>query len=107
MVKHRNFSLYEIEEFLKCAGAEKVHEKAVVSFEMELEETVRELVNEAQFYANYAGRSNLITPSDILLAANCRRTSGPVPMPYQTRASRIRKRASASRKRALIEAKRI
>jgi histone H3/H4 len=68
MVKRRCFSLYDIEEYLKENGAEKVSEKAVLGFESELEETVRELLGNAQFYANYAGRKRLITNSDIVMA---------------------------------------
>ncbi|MCL5102457.1 MAG: hypothetical protein M1544_03830 [Candidatus Marsarchaeota archaeon] len=68
MVKQRSFSLYDIEEFLKQAGAEKINEKAVISLEQELEDTVKELVGEASFYANYAGRSNMIKSSDLELA---------------------------------------
>ncbi len=64
----RAFSLYDIEQFLRDAGAEKVSEKAVLSLEEELANTVKELVGEAQVYANYAGRSTLIKKSDIKLA---------------------------------------
>ncbi|MGC8478692.1 MAG: hypothetical protein ACP5NE_02060 [Candidatus Micrarchaeia archaeon] len=70
MSKKRCFSLYDIEEYLKEVGAEKVSEKAVVGFEAELEETVKELLGEAEFYANYAGRKKLITNSDLALAAS-------------------------------------
>ena len=68
MPKRRCFSLYDIEEYLKEVGAEKVSEKAVVGFEAELEEMVKELLGEAEFYANYAGRKKLITNSDLTLA---------------------------------------
>jgi len=67
VVKQRSFSLYDIEEFLKEAGAEKINEKAVISLEQELENTVKELIGEASFYANYAGRKNLIKSSDLEL----------------------------------------
>ncbi|MEM3227943.1 MAG: hypothetical protein QXR58_00715 [Candidatus Micrarchaeaceae archaeon] len=75
MVKKRRFSLYDIEEYLKEVGAERVNEKAVVCFEEELEDTVKELIEEAQFYANYAGRKKLITNSDIMLAIKSGGTS--------------------------------
>ena len=68
MSKRRSFSSYDIEEFLKDAGAEKVNEGAVESLRKELETTVNELVSEATFYANYAGRKRLIKDSDIMLA---------------------------------------
>ncbi|MDE1868831.1 MAG: hypothetical protein KGH60_02590 [Candidatus Micrarchaeota archaeon] len=67
MVKRRGFSLYDIEEYLKEAGAERVNEKAVMSLERELQETVNELVEEAAVYADYAGRKRLIKRSDIKL----------------------------------------
>lgn len=70
MVKRRGFSLYDIEEYLKEAGAERVNEKAVVSLERELQETVNELVEEAAVYANYAGRKRLIKRSDIRLVVD-------------------------------------
>ena len=66
-MKGRGFSLYDIEQYLKEAGAERVNEKAVISLEKELEDTVNELVEEAIVYANYAGRKKLIKSSDIAL----------------------------------------
>ena len=68
LVKRRGFSLYDIEEYLKEAGAERVNEKAVMSLERELQDTVNELVEEASVYANYAGRKRLIKSADIVLA---------------------------------------
>jgi len=69
-MKKREFSLYDIEQFLRDAGAERVNEKAVVSLEKELEDTVRELVDGARMYASYAGRDKLVKSSDIELAYN-------------------------------------
>ena len=68
LAKQRGFSLYDIEQFIREAGAEKVNEKAVLSLEMELEDTVNGLINDASMYANYAGRKRLITLPDIELA---------------------------------------
>ncbi len=67
LVKQRGFSLYDVEQFLKEAGAEKINENAVISLEQELEQTVKELVDEASFYANYAGRKAVIKRSDLAL----------------------------------------
>ncbi len=64
MVK-KCFSLYDIEEFLKEAGAESFNEKTVFSLKKELEELTKELVCSAQAYANYAGRKNTIKSSDV------------------------------------------
>jgi histone H3/H4 len=57
-----------MEQFLRDAGAERVNEKAVVSLEKELNDTVKQLVEDAQVYANYAGRKRVIKRSDIALA---------------------------------------
>ena len=57
-----------MEQFLKDAGAERINEKAVVSLEKELNDTVKQLVEDAQVYANYAGRKRLIRRSDVALA---------------------------------------
>ena len=69
MGKNRAFSLYDIEEFLKEAGAQRINEGAVEALEEELDATVKELINEAQVYANYAGRKRLIKRSDVKLAS--------------------------------------
>jgi histone H3/H4 len=69
-MKKREFSLYDIEQFLRDAGAERVNEKAVISLENELEDTVRVLVENASVYASYAGRKRLINNSDVNLAIN-------------------------------------
>ncbi|MCW6160053.1 MAG: hypothetical protein LVQ95_03135 [Candidatus Micrarchaeales archaeon] len=86
-MKNRAFSLYDIEEFIREAGAEKVNERAVVSLEQELEDTVKELVDEAKVYANYAGRKSIITDSDIELADGAKR-SGRVPVARNLRTKR-------------------
>ncbi|MGC8669909.1 MAG: hypothetical protein ACP5TL_02025 [Candidatus Micrarchaeia archaeon] len=70
--KKRGFSFYDIEEYLKDAGATKVNEKALVSFEKELEEAVDDLVNGASVYANYAGRQKIIKYSDVELMKSCK-----------------------------------
>ncbi|MCL5093310.1 MAG: hypothetical protein M1128_02485 [Candidatus Marsarchaeota archaeon] len=70
MVKQRGFSLYDIEDYLKEAGAEKIKEGAILTFEQELEDTVKNLVSEAKLYADYAGRKSLITHSDINLISH-------------------------------------
>ena len=45
-----------------------MNEKAVVSLEKELNDTVKQLVEEAQVYANYAGRRRTIKRADVALA---------------------------------------
>lgn len=66
----RGFSLYDIEEFLREAGAERINERAVLSFERELKDTVTSLVEQAAIYANYAGRRQVIRGSDVELAGS-------------------------------------
>ena len=75
MVGKRAFSLYDIEQFLREAGAEKINERAVISLEKELQDTVKELVSEAAMYANYAGRKHVIKLSDIHLANGSRKSA--------------------------------
>ena len=65
----RGFSLYDIEQFLKEAGSDRISESAIVTLEKELEDTVKELVEEAEVYANYAGR-RMIHRSDVELVSN-------------------------------------
>lgn len=67
-MSEKAFSLYDIEEFLREAGAEKINDGAVISLEQALENTVIELIQGAKVYANYAGREEKITESDIALA---------------------------------------
>lgn len=69
-MKQKRFSYYDIEQFLREAGAERINEKAVRTFEEELEDTVKDLVEEAEVYARYAGRKQVINSSDISMAAS-------------------------------------
>lgn len=102
LVKQRGFSLYDIEQFIREAGAEKINEKAVVSLEKELEDTVNELVNEASMYANYAGRKRLINISDIELA----NSKGKRAKLYIMRSKRV-KRRQVSRKVVAVSRKQV
>ncbi|MDE1874264.1 MAG: NFYB/HAP3 family transcription factor subunit [Candidatus Micrarchaeota archaeon] len=63
----RAFSLYDIEQFIREAGAERVTEDAVLDLEHELEKLTELLANRAIKYATHAGRKRLITKQDILL----------------------------------------
>ncbi len=92
MAKQKAFSYYDIEEFLKEAGAERVNEKAVMSFEAELENYMKELASEAKIFANHAGRSRKITNSDIKLAGMCKVRHAYVPSKKQ---SKPKKKATA------------
>lgn len=63
----RKFSLYEVEQFIREAGAERVTEDAVLNLERELEKLAEKIANKAIRYAEHAGRRKLIRKSDILL----------------------------------------
>ncbi|MGC8710711.1 MAG: histone [Candidatus Micrarchaeia archaeon] len=63
----RGFSLYDIEQFIREAGAERVTEDAVVDLELELERLTEKIADRALKYAKHAGRSKLIRGSDVLL----------------------------------------
>lgn len=63
----KEFSLYEIEQFIREAGAEKVSEDAVRDLEREIEKLANTLTKQAKAYAEHAGRRKLIRTSDILL----------------------------------------
>ncbi len=64
----RAFSLYDIEQFIREAGAERVTEDAVLDLEHELEKLAETVGNRAIKYAAHAGRRRLINKNDVLLA---------------------------------------
>ena len=64
---NRKFSLYDVEQFIREAGAERISEDAVLDLEMELENFADSIAQEAIKYAEHAGRK-LIKSEDILLA---------------------------------------
>jgi|GEM_PF-1321259 histone H3/H4 len=63
----REFSLYDVEQFLREAGAERVTEDAVLNLERELAKLADKVTNKAIKYAAHAGRKKLIRKEDILL----------------------------------------
>jgi histone H3/H4 len=67
IMKDRKFSLYDVEQFLREAGAEKVTEDAVLNLERELEKLADKVTDKAMRYAEHAGRRKLIRKEDILL----------------------------------------
>jgi histone H3/H4 len=77
----RGFSLYDMEQFFRDAGAPRVNEKAMVSLEKELNDTVKQLVEEAQVYANYAGRRKTIKRADVAFVGSRARKPGRRYMP--------------------------
>ena len=95
MIKQRGFSLYDVEAFLKDAGAEMINENAVTSLEKEMEDTIKELVSEASVYANYAGRSKLIRASDMDFIADKNKFNGGKTVIY---ANILRRKANRKRR---------
>jgi histone H3/H4 len=63
----RTFSLYDVEQFFREAGAERVTEDAVRDLERELDKLTETLAKKAITYANHAGRKKLIRRADVLL----------------------------------------
>ena len=63
----RGFSLYDVEQIMREAGAEQITEDAVLNLEKELERLTEIIAHRALRYAKHAGRNKLIKKSDILL----------------------------------------
>ena len=71
------FSLYDIEQFIREAGAERVTEDAVVDLERELEKLTELIAAKAVRYAAHAGRKKLIRREDIMLTRQDKSYSRP------------------------------
>lgn len=82
MTEKRVFSLYEIEQFIKEAGAEKVTEDAVRDLEKEIERLANTITKKAIRYAEHAGRKKLIRTSDVLLTKETESHELPYKKPY-------------------------
>ena len=82
MTEKRVFSLYEIEQFIREAGAEKVTEDAVRDLEKEIERLANTITKKAIRYAEHAGRKKLIRTSDVLLTKDTERHEMPYKKPY-------------------------
>ncbi len=63
----RGFSLYDIEQFMREAGAERVSEDAIMDMERMLERLAEKVANKALIYAEHAGRKKLIKRADVML----------------------------------------
>ena len=63
----RKFSLYDIEQFMREAGAERITEDAIMDLEREMERLAEKITNKALRYAEHAGRRKLIKRSDVAL----------------------------------------
>ncbi len=66
-MRDRAFSLYEVEQFLREAGAKRVTEDAVTELEKDLERLAELITHKATIYAKHAGRNKWIKKSDIVL----------------------------------------
>lgn len=67
MSKNSKFSLYDIEQFIREAGAERVTEDAVRALDRELEKLAETVAKRAMRYAEHAGRRKLIRSADVRL----------------------------------------
>ncbi len=63
----RIFSLYEMEQFIREAGADRVTEDAVRDLEREIERLANTVTKSALKYAQHAGRKRLIRTADVKL----------------------------------------
>ncbi len=88
----REFSLYDIEQFLREAGAEKVTEDAVLNLEKELAKLADKVTGKAIRYAAHAGRKKLIKKEDILLTRPSSRSSHATHVSYSN-PNTLRRRA--------------
>lgn len=89
----KEFSLYEIEQFIREAGAEKVTEDAVRDLERELERLANSITKKAITYAEHAGRKKLIRTSDVLLTRKTNYLDYSTPINFSP-SPKITKRAS-------------
>jgi len=65
-----SFSLFEMDELLRQAGARRVNEEASRKLAEVLEDNAKEILFKAGIYAKHAGR-RYIAKKDILLASKC------------------------------------
>ncbi|OIO24743.1 hypothetical protein AUJ65_00845 [Candidatus Micrarchaeota archaeon CG1_02_51_15] len=65
----RVLSLFDMDRFLRNAGAERVGEDASIKLCQLLEDSAEEVIAKAKVLARHAGRNNVIR-EDIVLAAN-------------------------------------
>jgi len=91
----RAFSLYDMEEFLREAGAERVTEDAVLNLERELEKLTQSVANKALRYAAHAGRRKLINKNDVLLTRNVPGIAG-YGKPFAHRRAVLKRRIGAA-----------
>lgn len=62
------FSLFEMDDFIRKAGAQRIDERASKKLREKLEDTGVEVIIRAKILARHAGRRE-ITKRDVLLAA--------------------------------------
>lgn len=96
-VGQKDFSLYEIEQFIREAGAEKVTEDAVRDLERELERLANTLTKRAITYAEHAGRRKLIRTSDVMLTRKLDHASYSMPVNLSARPRMTNKASKAVR----------
>lgn len=66
-MNNKTFSLYELDLFLREAGAERVTEEAVLALDRELSRLAEIMAESSMKYARHAGRNKLIKKDDVML----------------------------------------
>ncbi len=93
----RKFSLYDIEPFIKEAGAERITEDAVLELEIEIEKLAENLTKRAMRYAEHAGRRKLIRTEDVILTRKTSFMDYSSPESFSPRASITKKTSRRER----------
>ena len=93
---NRKFSLYDIEQFIREAGAERITEDAVTGLEKEIARFAEQIANNAMKYAKHAGRKKLIRSADILLTSKG-------DLEYQRNPANFRRNASTTKNISKME----
>jgi DNA-binding protein len=93
----RKFSLYDVEQFIREAGATRVTEDAVIELERELEKLAEKVAKRAKQYAVHAGRKRLIRSADILLTEKSSPSDYSTPANFRPRASTTKSASTAHR----------
>ena len=72
-IDNDRFSLFDMDNILRTAGAERIDERASKKLRELLEDSASDITLKAKILSRHAGRNN-VTPEDIRLAAQQIRT---------------------------------
>jgi histone H3/H4 len=96
-MKTSKFSLYDIEQFIREAGAERVTEDAVRALDRELEKLAETVTRRAKMNAEHAGRRKLIGSADVKLTHMSLFADYSTPESLSTKASMTKASSSIER----------